>query len=112
MRAFHDLISKKLKKISLVNLKYSYGKIKEYIDSFRKLNADLWWHEEPLILLLYNVLHPKFNEEINKMEILPEKIEEIITKCILFESSQKSKARISQISGSKPDKEKNPVSRS
>jgi len=45
------------------------------------------------------------------MEIFPEKIEEIITKCILFESSQESKAKISQIAGSKSDKKKNPVSR-
>ena len=110
-RAFPDLISKKLKKISLVNLKHTYGKIKEYIDSFRKLTADLGWPEEPLVLLFYNGLHPKFKEEINKMEIFPEKIEEIITKCILFESSQESKAKISQIAGSKSDKKKNPVSR-
>jgi len=110
-RAFPDIISKKLKKISLVNLRHSYGKIRDYIDSFRKLTADLGWPEEPLVLLFYNGLHPKYKDEISKMDVFPEKIEEVITKCILFESSQESKARISQISGSKSDKKKNPASR-
>jgi len=94
-----------------VNLRHSYGKIREYIDSFRKLTADLGWPEEPLVLLFYNGLHPKYKDEISKMDVFPEKIEEVITKCILFESSQESKARISQISGSKSDKKKNPASR-
>ena len=110
--AFPDLVSKKLKKINLVNLKHSYGKINEYIDSFRKLTADLAWPEEPLVLFFYNGLHPKFKEEINKMEKFPEKIEEITTKCILFESSQESKARIGQITTNRSVKKKSSHSHS
>ena len=105
-KAFPDVVSKKLKKINLVNLKHSYGKINDYIAAFRKLTADLAWPEEPLVLFFYNGLHPKFKEEINKMEKFPEKIEEITTKCILFESSQESKAKIGQISGNKSVKKK------
>ena len=105
-KAFPDVVSKKLKKINLVNLKHSYGRIKEYIDSFRKLTADLGWPEEPLVLFFYNGLHPKFKDEINKMEKFPEKIEEITTKCILFESSQETKVMINQFSGSKSEKKK------
>ena len=111
-KAFPDVVSKKLKKINLVNLKHSYGKINEYIDSFRKLTADLGWPEEPLVLFFYNGLHPKFKEEINKMEKFPEKIEEITTKCILFESSQETKVKINQFSGGKTDKKKISNSRS
>ena len=39
-KAFPDLVSKKLKKITLVNLKHSYRKVNKYIDSFHKLTAD------------------------------------------------------------------------
>ncbi len=106
-KAFPDTVSKKLKKINLINLRHSYGKIKDYIDSFRKLTADLAWPEEPLVLFFYNGLHPKFKEEINKMEKFPEKIEEITTKCILYESSQESKAKIGQFTSNKSDKKKN-----
>ena len=110
-KAFPDVVSKKLKKINLVNLKHSYGKIKEYIDSFRKLTADLGWPEEPLVLFFYNGLHPKFKDEINKMEKFPEKIEEITTKCILFESSQETKVKINQFTGGRSDKKKSSNSR-
>jgi len=79
-KAFPDVVSKKLKKINLINLKHSYGKINDYIAAFRKLTADLAWPEEPLVLFFYNGLHPKFKEEINKMNKFPEKIEEITTK--------------------------------
>jgi len=40
-KVFPDVVSKKLKKINLINLKYSYGKINDNIASFRKLIADL-----------------------------------------------------------------------
>jgi hypothetical protein len=105
--AFPDVVSKKLKKINLINLKHSHGNIKDYIDSFRKLTADLGWPEEPLVLFFYNGLHPKFKEEINKMEKFPEKIEEITTKCILFESSQETKLKINQLTSNKNYKRKN-----
>jgi len=110
-KAFPDVVSKKLKKIGLVNIKHSYGKINDYIDAFRKLTADLAWPEEPLVLFFYNGLHPRYKEEINKMETFPEKIEEITTKCILFEASQDSKSKINQLSGSKSDKKKTSSSR-
>ena len=103
--------SKKLKKINLINLKHSYGKINDYIAAFRKLIADLAWPEEPLALFFYNGLHLKFKEEINKMENFPEKIEEITTKCILYESSQETKVKINQISSGKSDKKKTSNSR-
>jgi len=105
--AFPDVVSKKLKKINLVNIKHSHGNLKDYIDSFRKLTADLGWPEEPLVLFFYNGLHPKFKEEINKMEKFPKKIEEITTKCILFESSQKTKLKINQLTSNKNYKRNN-----
>ena len=105
-KAFPDVVSKKLKKINLINLKHSYRKIKEYIDSFRKLTADLGWLKEPLVLFFYNGFHPKFKEEINKMEKFSEKIEEITTKCILYESSQETEVKINQVSSGRPDKKK------
>jgi len=46
------------------------------------------------------------------MEKFLEKIEEITTKCILFESSQESKVKIGQISGNKSEKKKNSYSHS
>jgi len=45
------------------------------------------------------------------MEKFPEKIEEITTKCILFESSQETKIKINQFSGGKVDKRKTSNSR-
>ncbi len=105
-KAFPDMINRKLKKIKLVNLKHSYGKINQYIDEFRKLTTDLAWPEEPLVLFFYQGLHPKYKEEINKMEKFPERLEEIITKCILFESSLEMNAKISQLSGNRADKKK------
>ena len=110
-KAFPDVVSKKLNKISLVNLKHSYVKINDYIASFRKLTADLEWPEEPLVLFFYNGLHLKFKEEINKMENFLLKMEEITTKCILFESSQNTKIKINQFTSGKPDKKKTSNSR-
>jgi len=110
--SFPDFVSKKLKKINLINIKHSYGKINDYIDSFRKLTTDLGWAEEPLVLFFYNGLHPKFKEEINKMDKFPDKLEEITTKCILIEASQDAKNKINQLSGYKNDNKRNTHSRS
>jgi len=41
------------------------------------------------------------------MEKFPEKIEEITTKCILFESSQETKLKINQLTNNKNYKRKN-----
>ena len=106
-KAFTNIASKKLTKINLINLKQNYGKINDYIETFRSYSREFDWPEEPLVLFFYNGLHPKYKEEIEKIEIFPTKLEDIITKCILFENSLNTKNRINQASSKKNSKGKN-----
>jgi len=76
-----------LAKIQLVKLKHLYGKINDYIEKFRTLTTALSWDEEALVLFFYNELHPKFQEEIEKMEEFPSKLGDIYTKSILFKNN-------------------------
>ena len=69
-----------------------YGKINDYIEKIRTLTTGLSWDEEALVLIFYNGLHPKFQEEIEKME--ETKIGDIYSKCILFENNIKSKDQL------------------
>lgn len=105
-KAFTNVESKKLAKINLVNIRHTYGKINDYIDEFRSYSRQVSWDEEPLVLLFYNGLHPKYKEEINKIEEFPTKLETIITKCILLENSLNTKNKINATSHSKTTKRK------
>jgi len=42
-KTYANVASKKLSKIQLVKLKYSYGKINEYIEKFRTLTTGYWF---------------------------------------------------------------------
>ena len=88
-------------KIQLVKLKHLYGKINDYIEKFRTLTTGLSWDEEALVLFFYNGLHPKIQEEIDKMEEFPTKFGDIYTKCILFENNIKSKDQLRNNTGNK-----------
>ncbi len=92
--AFPNVESKKLAQIQLLELKHSYGNINSYIESFRTYSSQLELDEKSLALFFYNGLHPKYKEEIKKMENLPTTLETIITKCILLENSFKIKNKI------------------
>eukprot|EP00833_Pecoramyces_ruminatium_P012029 jgi/Orpsp1_1/1186061/evm.model.c7180000096696.1 len=89
--AFSNIASKKLAKIQITKLKHTYGKINEYIEEFRSLSNCLNMDEEALVIFFYNGLHPKFQEEIEKMEEFPVDLGSIYTKCILYENSLKIK---------------------
>jgi len=105
--AFTNVASNKLAKINLVNLKQTYGKINEYIEEFRTLTRPFNWNEEALTLFFYNGLHPKYQEEINKSEEFPVRLEIIITKVILIENSINTKNKIKQANQPKNSKKKN-----
>ncbi len=102
--AFNDVGSCKLAKIKLIRLKQSYGNINKYIESFRTYSNRFNLDEESLTLLFYNGLHPKYQEEIEKMEQFPVELETIITKCILFESSMSIRNKLKQNSNNKSSK--------
>ena len=105
--AFTNVASNKLAKINLVNLKQAYGKVNEYIEQFRSYTRQFNWNEEALVLFYYNGLHPRYQEEINKSEDFPVKMEDIITKTILFENSISAKNKIKQVNQNKTIKRKN-----
>ncbi len=105
--AFTNVESKKLAKINLVNLKQTYGHINDYIEQFRSYSRQFNWNEESLVLFYYNGLHPRYQDEINKSEDFPVKLETIITKTILFENSINTKNKIKQANQSKTPKKKN-----
>eukprot|EP00833_Pecoramyces_ruminatium_P015483 jgi/Orpsp1_1/1189515/evm.model.d7180000072564.1 len=86
-RAFPNTTNAKLSKIQLLELKQNYGKIKEYIDEFKNLSSNLNLDNISLSLLFLNGLHPRYKQEIIKADILPENVEDMISKCIIFESS-------------------------
>jgi len=104
--AFTNVASNKLAKINLVNLKQSYGKINDYIEQFRNYSRQFNWNEEALALLYYNGLHPRYQEEINKSEDFPVKLETIITRTILFENSINTKNKLKQSNQPKSSKTK------
>lgn len=105
-KAFTNVASAKLAKIKLVNLKQSYGKIDEYIEEFRSYIRQFNWSDETLALFFYAGLHTKYQEEINKAEVFPVKLEDIITKAILFENSLNTKNKIREVSSTKSNKKK------
>jgi len=49
----------------------------------------IYLSDASLTLLFLNGLHPKYKNEIKKADVIPETLEEMITKCILFENSLK-----------------------
>ena len=105
---FRNVASAKLAKIELVNLKQNYGDINGYIEQFRGCTRQFNWDDETLTLLFYNGLHSSYQKEIDKAETFPTKLEDIITKCIIYESNQKAKNKIKQVSGTtKSNKTKN-----
>ena len=92
--AFNNVGSVKLAKIKLVSLRHNYGNINKYIEEFRTLTCNLNFEEEPSALLFYVGLHPKYQEEIQKLETFPETLESIITTCILLENTLKNTMKI------------------
>ena len=106
-KSFSNIASYKLAKIKLTKLKQNYGKINDYIQEFRMLTTEFIWDEEALTLFFYNGLHPKYQEEIEKAENFPITLEDIITKCILFEGSLSTKNQIRQTHNNKSSKRKN-----
>ena len=93
--AFPNVVSKKLARLQILQLKQQYGKINEYINEFRKISSCSNIEEPSLALLFYNGLHPRLQEEIRKSEKLPETLEEIITKCVFFENNMAAVNKIS-----------------
>ncbi len=92
--AFNNVGSVKLAKIKLVSLRHNYGNINKYIEEFRTLTCNLNFEEEPSALLFYIGLHPKYQEEIQKLETFPETLESIITTCILLENTLKNSMKL------------------
>ena len=105
-KAFTNVASVKLAKIKLVNLKQTYGKIDEYIEEFRSYIRQFNWSDETLALFFYAGLHIKYQEEINKSEEFPTKLEDIITKVILYENSLNTKNKIREVSSNKNNNKK------
>ncbi|OUM65803.1 hypothetical protein PIROE2DRAFT_7131 [Piromyces sp. E2] len=68
---------------------------------FRSYSQLLNWNEEALALIFYNGLHPKYQEEINKMYQFSTTLEIIFTKCVLFEENMNIKNKINNINDSK-----------
>jgi len=93
-KAFNNVASKKLAMIQLAKISHTFGKINDYIDEFRTLTTCLNWNEEALVLFFYNGLHPRFQEEIEKMDEFPSDLSTIYTRCILYENSLKSKGQL------------------
>lgn len=109
--AFSNIASYKLAKIKLMSLKQSYGKINDYIDDFRNYSRLFNWEEESLVLMFYNGLHPKYQQEIQKAEVFPTTLESIITTCILFENSINVKNKLNQSNNTRHNKKSNKNSR-
>lgn len=105
-KAFTNEASVKLAKIKLINLKQTYGKINDYIEEFRSYTRQFNWNDDVLALLFYAGLHAKYQEEINKAEDFPTKLEDIITKAILYENSLTTKNKIREVSQNKNLKRK------
>ena len=93
-QAFPNVTSTKLAKLQLLDLKQHYGKITTYIEEFRNLSRSLELDDSSLTLLFLNGLHSRYKQEIIKSDILPDTLEEIITKCILFENSLNTNNKI------------------
>ena len=85
--AFPNVLSQKLAKIQILKLRQQFGKVKDYIEEFRNLSSRVNLEEKSLTLLFYNGLHPKIQHQINKLEVLPESLEDMITKCIVYENN-------------------------
>ena len=85
--AFPNVAGPKLAQIQLLELKQNYGKINDYIEKFRNYSNLVQLEEKSLALIFFNGLHPKYKDEIKKLDTLPTTLEDIITKCIIFESS-------------------------
>ena len=93
-KAFPNITNIKLSKLQLLELRQQYGKICDYIEKFREYSRSLDLEDNSLTLLFLNGLHPKYKEEIIKADILPDTLEEIVTKSILFENSLKVNNKI------------------
>ena len=93
-KAFSNVTSIKLAKIQLIELRQSFGKIDEYIEKFRNYSCCLEIDDTSLSLLFLNGLHPKYKNEIKKADVLPDTLEEIVTKCILYENSLKTNNKL------------------
>ena len=110
--AFTNIASLKLAKIKLATIKQNYGRINEYIEEFREYTRQITPNEEYLAMMFYGGLHPRYQEEIQKAETFPTTLEDIITKCILFENSLKTKNKLNQTSSTKTSRKKNTNSHS
>ncbi len=102
--AFNNVGSIKLAKIKLISLKQNYGNINKYIDEFRNIIFKLNLDEESLALFFYNGLHPKYQEEIQKLDAFPVTLENIITKCILFENTIKTANKVRESNNNSKNK--------
>ena len=92
--SFNNVGSIKLAKIKLVSIKQNFGNINKYIDDFRNISLKLNFLDESFALFFYNGLHPKYQEEIQKLDAFPETLEDMITKCILFENTIKTANKV------------------
>ena len=99
--AFTNIASLKLAKIKLATLKQNYGKLNEYIEEFRNYTRQIKPNDEYLAIIFYSGLHPKYQEEVQKADVFPTTLEDIITKCILFENSLSVKNKINQSNSNK-----------
>jgi len=108
--AFTNVISIKLSKIQLIELKQSYGKINDYIEKFRSLSRLLQIDDTSLSLLFLNGLHPKYKEEVKKADTLPDTLEGMITKSILIENTLIVNNKIKASSTSSHNRKKNSTS--
>lgn len=86
-KAFSNVTSTKLAKIQLIELRQTYGKINDYIIKFRDLSRCLEIDDTSLSLIFLNGLHPKYKAEIKKSDVLPNTLDEMVTKCIIYENT-------------------------
>lgn len=99
--AFPNIGSYKLAKIKMIKLKQTFGKINNYMEEFRSYSQLFNWNEEALTLIFYNGLHPKYQEEIDRMDVFPTTLEAIFTKCILYEESLSLKNKLNNSNNNK-----------
>ncbi len=102
--AFSNISSYKLAKIQLVELKQEYNNINKYIEEFRRLATFINIDEPSLAMFFYSGLHPKFKEDIQKLETFPDKLETIVTRTILFNNSLNLKKKINETKSSNKGK--------
>ena len=102
--SFNNVGSIKLAKIKLVTLKQNFGNINKYIDDFRNISLKLNFLDESFALFFYNGLHPKYQEEIQKLDAFPETLEDMITKCILFENTIKTTNKVMETTSNSKNK--------